>query len=120
MHVRLLGVDNFLTYASVDDLIKNRRWGRVLATLKRTTREKFGFRALDLYANRRIRLRKDAARFDLHFYQSEYARQFLTSYNISNASRLSDYINDYYLNIDLRKLLRRRILCYIILVKDYQ
>lgn len=102
-----MSVDNFLTYASVDDLIKNRRWGRVFATLKRTTRERFGFRALDLYANRRIRLRKDAARFDLHFYQSEYARQFLTSYNISNVTRLSDYINDYYLNIDLGKAIEK-------------
>lgn len=36
----------------------------------------------------------------IHFYQSEYARDFLEKSGITRIHRLSDYLNDEYLNVD--------------------
>ena len=37
----------------------------------------------------------------IHFYQSEYARNFLEKSGMTNIYRLSDYLNNEYLNIDI-------------------
>lgn len=37
----------------------------------------------------------------IHFYQSEYARSFLENAGITKVYRLSDYLNEEYLNVDL-------------------
>lgn len=37
----------------------------------------------------------------VHFYQSEYARDFLEKSGVTNVYRLSDYLNEEYLNVDI-------------------
>lgn len=44
------------------------------------------------------------------FYQSEYAHQFLISKGISNAYRLSDYINDSYINCEKNVIRKKQVL----------
>lgn len=49
----------------------------------------------------------------LHLYQSEYARLFLKENNISNVLKLSDYLNDTYLDItDVKKENRKNNVLY--------
>lgn len=49
----------------------------------------------------------------LHLYQSEYAHQFLISKGIENSSRLSDYINDDYMeSVEFNSIKRRNRVLY--------
>ncbi|WP_088188405.1 hypothetical protein [Desulfosporosinus sp. FKA] len=58
-------------------------------------------KAVKLLINKRISLiEKKIVDHVVHFYQSEYARQFLLSHGVTKSYRLSDYINQSYLTDD--------------------
>ena len=85
-----MSVDNFKKRNGINGSIK---YYGFLRTIKFLLKKKINFFPYKLSNN------------VIHFYQSEYARQFLLKNNITNMYKLSDYINDSYLekNINLKK-----------------
>ncbi len=97
-----MSVDNYLNACSLPDALRNLTYlPAILKSLVRPVLRCLRLRCRDRFSSTWIRLR-DASLFDLHLYQSEYARRFLLKNGIRRVQRLSDYINEEFLSDDTR------------------
>ena len=92
-----MSVDNYLATHNLEYYAKNNGYFK---TLRHVLKGKFQLNG-DVI-NKNI----------MHLYQSEYARLFLEERGIVNSERLSDYINDAYLNNSLSNTERENIVLY--------
>jgi hypothetical protein len=83
-----MSVDNFLQDCSLMDALRN----RCLKTVWKYPRRRLKNKNKPI-TNRNIILARDHTRFDIHLYQSEYARKFLLRNGVKSLSQLSDFIN---------------------------
>ena len=80
-----MSVDNYMKrYNAKVSYQYNGLWAVIKSLIKR--RVSFGYPSFDQSIT--------------HFYQSEYAKKFLEKCGVSNAFRLSDYLNSSFLNLD--------------------
>lgn len=91
-----MSVDNYLKN---DGFLNAARIGGVVQAIKALLRGRITF------------VEKGFDKEAKQFYQSEYARQFLITKGVSNVSRLSDYINDSYINSE-KNVIREKLVLY--------
>lgn len=89
---RFDNVQKVIWWMSVDNFLKTNGFSNAVKFYGR-------FKSVKLLLKRRISISKKTLSNDVvHLYQSEYAKEFLANNGISNSRRLSDYLNDVYLD----------------------
>jgi len=100
-----MSVDNYLHKCSLRDIFRNKKYfnsiNRIcfytLKLIKKDIFQKLYVTPRNISRSSRICL-SDNSLFDLHLYQSEYAKRFLLNNGIRNIARLSDYISEEFIS----------------------